>query len=667
MAGHHPRGSAEATDAVGDRAGLLLDRDEELASLAELAVHARAGQGGVTCVEGRAGAGKTSLLTAWAAGEQERGASVAHATGTELQSGFAFSIVRRLFEPQLAMLTQPDEEAVFHGPAELARPPLGTGVGDPGSVGDLSVGPVYGLDWLTLNLAERGPLIIVVDDAQWADLPSLHWLQYLARRLEGLPLALVLGVRTGELYETSGLLSDIMNHPACGHLRIKPLSRPSVARLVRSRLGGGATTEFCDACAESSEGNPMLLNELLRTLADNGVQPDAVQAPVVAEFRGQVLARTVVERLRRLPKAGIRLAQALAVLDDDPSPHLVATLADLTDTQVVSFARRLRDLGMLQPGSLLRFSHPLVRTAVAESIPIEELAGRHVRAAQLYHDEGATPETIASHLLLTGSTEFPWACDTLRNAARVARGRGAVGVAATYLRRALREQVAEPARLPVLLELGACELFTDPDAAAHHLGQAVGMLPDPLARGRTASMRASALMLARRGPEAVEVLSRAIADMPDGDLLASPDGPARELRMMQEAQLIQIAYEEMSTVSVVAERVQRLPLVEHSLSGATPGERALLAALTIHAMAGNASAARTAELADRAFSGGSQPNGATAVLYALASFSFSLCDRLAEAAEWHRAMAAAAIRSSSPRLYLFAHCRTLAGARPAGA
>lgn len=643
----------EAAGSVLDEAELL-DRDEDMSSLAQLAANARSGQGGVVCVEGRAGAGKTSLLNAWATVEQNRDITVVHTVGTELQSGLAFSIVRHLFGPRLAVLSGPDEEAVFRGPAELARQALETEVQQAAAVGDLSLGPVYGLYWLTLNLADRGPMLIIVDDAQWADLPSLHWLQYLARRLDGVPVALALSVRTGEAYETSELLSTIATQPACGHIHLKPLARASVARLVRRRMGGGAAAEFCDACAESSEGNPMLLNELLRTLVDNGVAPDAGHARLVAEFRGQVLAKTLVERLHRLPEAGIRLAQALAVLDDDPPPHLVAVLADMTETQVGSFARRLRGLGMLQPGSLLRFSHPLVRTAVTESISIEELAGRHVRAAHLYHEEGAPPEVIASHLLLTRPTELSWAADTLRNAARVARGRGAPGIAARYLRRALREQLVVPARLPVLLELGTCELFTAPDAAAHHLRQAISMQPDPLARGQVASMLASALMLARRGPEAVEVLTHTIGDIPDGDLSRPATGPARELRMLLEAQLIQIGYEEMSTVPVVAKRVRQLRPLAPSVFGATPGERALLAALTIHAMAGNASAVQTAELADRAFSGGSQPSGATAVLFTLASFNFILCDRLAEAAEWHRAMAEAAIRSSSPRLHFYA-------------
>src|SRR5436305_8989836 len=134
----------------------LLDRDEELDSLARLAERARSGQGGVVCVEGRAGAGKSSVLSAWVAAERERGMTVMRAVGTELASGFAFAVVRRLLGPQLGMLPGPDEEAVFRGPARLARQALDSDVPKPAASADLSLGPVYGLYWLTLNLAERG-------------------------------------------------------------------------------------------------------------------------------------------------------------------------------------------------------------------------------------------------------------------------------------------------------------------------------------------------------------------------------------------------------------------------------------------------------------------------------------------------------------------------------
>ena len=75
---------------------------------------------------------------------------------------------------------------------------------------------LHGLYWLTANLAAEQPLLILVDDAHWADPPSLRWLAYLAQRLDGLPAALIVAARPGE--------------PLLDHLA---RTRPSSARTAR--------------------------------------------------------------------------------------------------------------------------------------------------------------------------------------------------------------------------------------------------------------------------------------------------------------------------------------------------------------------------------------------------------------------------------------------------
>jgi hypothetical protein len=66
-----------------------------------------------------------------------------------------------------------------------------------GSAFDTSFAVLHGLYWLTVNLADRRPLLIAVDDAHWADQPSLRWLAHLAPRLEGAAVALLVVVRPG--------------------------------------------------------------------------------------------------------------------------------------------------------------------------------------------------------------------------------------------------------------------------------------------------------------------------------------------------------------------------------------------------------------------------------------------------------------------------------------
>ena len=108
----------------------------------------------------------------------ELGHEVVRARGSELESGFAFGVVRQLFERRLAGAGRGEREALLAGPAAAARPLLsGELAAQP--AGDSSFAVLHGLYWLVVNLAARRPLLIAVDDTQWADEPSLRWLAYL--------------------------------------------------------------------------------------------------------------------------------------------------------------------------------------------------------------------------------------------------------------------------------------------------------------------------------------------------------------------------------------------------------------------------------------------------------------------------------------------------------
>ncbi|WP_442911035.1 AAA family ATPase [Kitasatospora sp. NBC_01266] len=181
----------------GREGAVLLDRTEQLAVLERAADGARAGQGAVVLVCAGAGMGKTSLLNAWAGAEQARGMRVVRADSGELEQDFAFSVLRQLIEPLLARADQAGRERLLSGPAELATYALRVDGADggPGLSPDASLGVLHSLYWLMVHVADDGPLALVVDDAHWADVPSVRWLEYLARRMRGLPLLVVLAAR----------------------------------------------------------------------------------------------------------------------------------------------------------------------------------------------------------------------------------------------------------------------------------------------------------------------------------------------------------------------------------------------------------------------------------------------------------------------------------------
>ncbi|MBV9534379.1 MAG: AAA family ATPase, partial [Solirubrobacterales bacterium] len=148
----------------------LLEREAELRDLARDAVAARAATGRVVLVEGPAGIGKTALIDAARSVGENAGMAVARARGTELESGFAFGVVRQLFEPPLRGRSRAERARLLRGQARLATDVLVAG--DREAPGGRIPEVMHGLYWLTLNLAERSPLLIAIDDAHWADPPS---------------------------------------------------------------------------------------------------------------------------------------------------------------------------------------------------------------------------------------------------------------------------------------------------------------------------------------------------------------------------------------------------------------------------------------------------------------------------------------------------------------
>ena len=148
-------------------------------------------------------------------------------------------------------------------------------------------------------------------------------------------------------------------------------------------------------------------------------------------------------------------------------------------------ADRLSAAGLIEPGRLLRFRHPLLRSAAASSLTLAESDEAHRGAARLLRDRGAPPERIAVHLLATTPTGNAIDLQTLRDAAARAVERGAPEGAIPLLRRALEEPVADEARAAILLELGRAQLAAGQVAGAvEHLEAAVRSAIDVRLRAR---------------------------------------------------------------------------------------------------------------------------------------------------------------------------------------
>ena len=148
-------------------------------------------------VEGGAGIGKTSLVEQGCERARRRGRRVLRARGAQLETGFAFGVVRQLFERELASANPLDRAGLLAGPAGPVGELLAGQVG-PGGGHDRLFALVHGLYWMTVNMAAHQPVLVVVDDAHWADAASLRWLAYLVGRLEGPEVAVVAALRPAE-------------------------------------------------------------------------------------------------------------------------------------------------------------------------------------------------------------------------------------------------------------------------------------------------------------------------------------------------------------------------------------------------------------------------------------------------------------------------------------
>jgi tetratricopeptide (TPR) repeat protein len=498
---------------VAEPEPLLLERERELASLEALIRGVAAGRAHVALIEGSAGIGKSQLLSAVEARAAARGLHVLAGRASVLEREFTFGAVRQLFDP---LLEDPAvHDRLLAGAAAGAEPVFAPveEAADEQAV-DASFASLHGLYWLTANVAAESTLVSI-DDLHWCDVPSLRFLAYLARRLEGLPILLVGTLRPSELGGREVLLDEIARAPSAVCVRPDPLSEAAVEELVRRRLGPAAEEAFVRACHATTGGNPLLLDQLLSSLVADGVQPKADHVSVVRNIGPRAVSRTVFGRLGRLPGEAVDVARAVAVLGDRADLPAIAGLAGLDEPEVGQAADGLVGADILRPQVPLAFVHPLVRDAVYEDLPPARRELQHAKAAEILGDAGASAEQVAAHVLLTSGRGHPWIVDSLLEAARTARRRGALDSEVAYLRRALEEPpLPEERRTEVVLELGLAEALTNAPPATEHLRQAYDGLDDPVKRAAVAAALGRVLQLTRSPAEAADVARRAAAELP---------------------------------------------------------------------------------------------------------------------------------------------------------
>jgi DNA-binding CsgD family transcriptional regulator len=506
-----------ALDELGRRrhaglVGRLRERERDLAAVEELLEQLS----GMLLIEGRAGIGKTSLVEAACSQADELGYEVLRARGSELESGFAFGVVRQLFERRLAAAGKTERAALLAGPAAAARPLLsGEVFAQP--AGDSSFAMVHGLYWLVVNFAASGPpVLIAVDDAHWADEPSLRWLAYLAPRLEGLAAGMLVAMRQCDPAATGAPLAALRAQTAAV-LRPALLSEQAVSAMIRAVAGGEASDELCAAVYAACGGNPLYLAELLRAADRSGRPLAALPSAELLAGGLEGIARQVITRVNSLGPGALGLAQALAVLGDGCELRHAAATAGVTMAVAARLAAGLVRAEVLAAGDRPRFVHPVIRDTLEASLDGGGKDRAHRCAARLLHADAAPAGQVAAHLLRVQPSGDGWVLTRLREAAEAAMGTGAPRAAAALLDRALAEPPPPGQRPGVLREAARAQVTAGRQRAFVLLEEALRLAASPPERAGIALEIAEAYAALFRWADAVGVIERALADLGDAD------------------------------------------------------------------------------------------------------------------------------------------------------
>jgi DNA-binding CsgD family transcriptional regulator len=563
-----PSADHSRSPADGERPGsaTLLERDLELTELGDALSQARQGRGQVVLIEAPAGLGKTSLLKAACDLAEGRGFVCLRARATELERDFAYGCIRQLLEHFVARVAGPERDRLFEDAAALSKPLFApTGFLQEGLSATSDFAIQHGLYWLLNNMTDGRPVALVVDDVHWSDSESLRFLNYLAPRVDGLALAVLLSTRSGENINAD--LARLAASPETTVLRPRPLSTGATVRLSEQTLGTRVAGEFAAACREATGGNPFFLEALLYEVRERGLSPDSDGAAGVLGIGPAAVAEAVLLRLAEKPASATALVQAVAVIGDGAGLAEAARLARLSEADATAAADLLVAVGILTKDERLEFVHPILRESVYANIGPHKRATAHAEAARILGASGASEERVAAQLVEAEPAGDPERVALLRRVAADALSRGAPAAAVAWLGRALQEPPVEQEMAAVLIELGSAEVRVGAPDAVAHLAAAIELARDPMPLGTSARLLALSLTWIGDSDGAVEALESAIEAVEPKD---------RELALLLEAELAAHAQEaSLERRAPAARRLERYA----GLEGGTPGERLVQASL----------------------------------------------------------------------------------------
>ena len=457
----------------------VLGRDDELRSLEEFLDRPDEAGLAALVLEGAAGIGKSTLWLAGLEAARERGLRVLSSRPAEVELGVAHVGLGDVLEDVLDELL-PDLPAPRRRALETALL-VRDGAHEPVDFRTLAVAVRSALQLL----AERGPVLLAVDDVQWLDASSTDALAFALRRLPDASLHVLLARRLDEGVPVSEL--ERATGDRLEQLRLGPLSAGALHRLVQLRLGRSLPRPTLLRLLETSGGNPFFALELARAL-DDAVDPTQ---PLPVPESLETLVRARLDRLPDETRSELLLACA----------HTRPTAVDVDlDALAPAFAAHVVELA----DGIVRFTHPLLASALYQGAAPDARRRAHAQLA----DSAADPVTRARHRALATPAPNASVAAELEAAAALALARGAPIAAAELAEHAVRTTPSDA---------GADRRRRTTSAVRAHMAAGDG--------GRARGLAERLLDGAGRGQERAEALA----------LLAGVEGVAREVALLEEA------------------------------------------------------------------------------------------------------------------------------------
>ncbi len=451
--------------------GPLLGRTAELSTLIRVYHSAQRGQTQVVLLEGELGIGKTRLATEFLAWAEVEGADVLQGQAFETGGQLPYRPVIEALRPRIERENAPDDLLSDLWLAELARllPELCDRYPDlPAPSGDKSgtrTRLFEALARLGQALAARTPLVLFIDDVQWADSASLDVLHYLARRFaeSETPALLLLTMREAEVEMKPALAEWRKGMERAVHmtrLHLGPLASEDILRLLQTlgRTGGNDERRAADLerfgqwLFAETEGQPFYAIETLKVLLERGALAAHVNADkgctidfpaamehemVVRGFFPPSVREVIVARLERLPSHALALLVAGAVLDQRITFEHLCQVADLAEKDALLALDEVLHSGLLLESERRRgpmshglyvFAHTKIRAVLYAEAGEARRSVFHRRALEVLQAAAAPPAELAYHALAAGLAKpaFHWSLAAGDEAMRVVAVSGAI-------------------------------------------------------------------------------------------------------------------------------------------------------------------------------------------------------------------------------------------------